>query len=57
VKTEIYKGKVVYHFVESVTVPNGHTTTLEVIHHPGASRVLSFLENGYVLLVRQLRHA
>src|SRR5690242_11784144 len=54
---EIYRGKVVHLFVETVTLPNGHTTSLEVIHHPGAAAVLPFLENGDVLLVRQYRHA
>ena len=56
-KKEIYKGKVVHLFVETVTLPNGHTTALEVIHHPGAAAVVPFLLDGTVLLVRQYRHA
>lgn len=56
-KKEIYKGKVVHLFVETVTLPNGHTTALEVIHHPGAAAVVPFLPDGSVLLVRQYRHA
>jgi ADP-ribose pyrophosphatase len=54
---EIYKGKVVHLFVETVTLPNGHTTTLEVIHHPGAAAVVPFVSADEVLLVRQYRHA
>jgi ADP-ribose pyrophosphatase len=54
---EIYKGKVVHLFVETVTLPNGHTTTLEVIHHPGAAAVVPFLPDGRILMVRQYRHA
>lgn len=54
---EIYKGKVVHLFVETVTLPNGHTTALEVIHHPGASAVVPFLPDGSILMVRQFRHA
>jgi len=54
---EIYRGKVVHLFVETVTLPNGHTTTLEVIHHPGAAAVVPFLADRTVLLVRQYRHA
>src|SRR5882672_2266324 len=54
---EIYRGKVVHLFVETVTLPNGHTTTLEVIHHPGASAVVPFFPDGTILLVRQYRHA
>jgi ADP-ribose pyrophosphatase len=54
---EIYKGKVVHLYVETVTLPNGHTTTLEVIHHPGAAAVVPFLADGTILMVRQYRHA
>jgi ADP-ribose pyrophosphatase len=54
---EIYKGKVVHLFVETVTLPNGHTTTLEVIHHPGAAAVVPFLPDGTIVMVRQYRHA
>jgi ADP-ribose pyrophosphatase len=54
---EIYRGKVVHLFVETVTLPNGHTTTLEVIHHPGAAAVVPFFPDRTVLLVRQYRHA
>jgi ADP-ribose pyrophosphatase len=45
-RKEIYKGKVVHLFVETVTLPNGHTTALEVIHHPGAAAVVPFLADG-----------
>jgi len=43
--------------VDTVTLPNGLTTELEVIRHPGASAVLPFDADGTVLLVRQFRHA
>jgi len=54
---EIYKGRVVHLFVETVTLPNGHTTALEVIHHPGAAAVVPFVDGRDILLVRQYRHA
>ena len=54
---EIYSGKVVHLFVETVTLPNGHTTTLEVIRHPGAAAVVPFLPDDTILMVRQYRHA
>jgi len=54
---EIYKGKVVHLFVESVTLPNGHTTTLEIIKHPGAAAVVPFVDDRTILMVRQYRHA
>ena len=47
----------VHLFVDTLTLPNGHTTTLEVIRHPGASAVVPFVDGETVLLVRQYRHA
>lgn len=54
---EIHRGRVVHLFVETVTLPNGHTTELEVIHHPGAAAVVPFADDGMIFLVRQYRHA
>jgi ADP-ribose pyrophosphatase len=54
---EIYRGKVVHLFVDTVTLPNGRTTTLEMIRHPGAAAVIPFLDPQTILLVRQYRHA
>lgn len=42
---------------EEVVLPNGHTATLDVVRHPGASAVLPFLDNGDVVLLQQFRHA
>src|SRR2546427_12346112 len=33
----IYKGRIVNLNLETVTLPNGATVELEVIHHPGAA--------------------
>lgn len=54
---EIHHGRVVHLFVDTVTLPNGHTTALEVIKHPGAAAVVPFLDPDTILLVRQYRHA
>lgn len=54
---EIYRGRVLHLTAERVTLPNGHTTTLEIIHHPGAAAVVPFVTAGEVLLVHQYRHA
>ncbi len=42
---------------ERVTLPNGHTTELDIIHHPGAAAVVPFPAPDQVLLIRQFRHA
>lgn len=54
---DIYRGRVVHLRVEAVTLPNGTTTDLEVIRHPGAAAVVPLDWNGEVLLIKQYRHA
>lgn len=56
-KKEIYKGKIVHLFVESVSLPNGKTVDLEVVRHPGAAAAVPLRENGNVVLIRQYRYS
>lgn len=56
-RQRLYKGKVVDLWLEHVTLPNGHTVGLEIIHHPGAAAVVPLHDNGDVTLIRQYRHA
>lgn len=53
----IYAGKVLILNRETVTLPNGQSTQLEVIRHPGASAVVPIKGDGTVVLIRQFRHA
>ena len=53
----IFAGKVVDLAVERVELPNGNTTELEIVRHPGAAAVVPVRADGEVLLVRQYRHA
>ena len=53
----IYAGRVVTLNLETVTLPNGATVELEVIHHPGAAAAVPVRDDGAVLLIRQYRHA
>ncbi len=53
----IYQGRVVSLNLESVTLPNGATVEMEIIHHPGASAVVPMSDDKTVLLIRQYRHA
>jgi len=57
VRVVIYKGRIVELNVETVTLPNGATAELEVIHHPGAAAVVPLKDDGTVVLIRQYRHA
>lgn len=53
----IYKGRIVDLNLETVTLPNGATVELEVIHHPGAAAAVPMKDERTVILIRQYRHA
>ena len=53
---EIYKGKVVHLFRDTVCLPNGREATREVVRHNGAVCVVPLTEEGEVLMVRQYRY-
>ena len=53
----IYRGRIVDLNLETVTLPNGATVELEVIHHPGAAAVVPMKDDRTVILIRQYRHA
>jgi ADP-ribose pyrophosphatase len=54
---QVYKGRIVDLSVETVTLPNGTTIDLELMHHPGASAVVAADGKGHVVLIRQYRYA
>jgi ADP-ribose pyrophosphatase len=53
---EIYKGKVVHLFRDTVRLPNGREATREVVRHNGAVCVVPLTDEGEVLMVRQYRY-
>jgi ADP-ribose pyrophosphatase len=53
----IFEGRVVTLDIDTVTLPNGATVDLEMVHHPGAAAVVPLREDGTVILIRQYRHA
>ncbi len=54
---QIYKGRIVDLRLETVTLPNDLTVTLEMIRHPGAAAIVPVHADGAVTLVRQYRYA
>lgn len=56
-KKPIYKGKVIDLSLETVMLPNGTTTSLEIIAHPGAAAVVPMKNEQTVIMIRQYRHA
>ncbi|HML68942.1 MAG TPA: NUDIX hydrolase [Clostridia bacterium] len=53
---EIFRGKVVHLFRDTVRLPNGKTATRELMRHPGAAAVVPLTEDENVILVRQYRY-
>lgn len=53
----VYRGRIVTLNLETVTLPNGATVELEIIHHPGAAAVVPMKDDTTVVLIRQYRHA
>ena len=55
-KTErIYDGRVVNLRVDTVELPNGRTSTREVVEHRGAVAVVPILAHDRIVMVRQFR--
>lgn len=53
----IFEGRVMTVTVDEVRVPNGNTSTREVVHTDGGVVILPLDENGRTRLVRQYRYA
>ncbi|MFD2611916.1 NUDIX hydrolase [Paenibacillus gansuensis] len=52
----IYQGKIISLQVDTVRLPNGNTSTREIVKHPGAVAVLALVD-GKMLVVEQFRKA
>jgi len=53
---QVYRGNVVNVRRDSVELPNGHRTELEVVEHPGGAAVLALDDKDRVCLLKQYRH-
>ncbi len=53
----IYEARVFRLCRETMTLPNGGTATLDVIHHPGSSAIVPLLADDRVVMVKQYRHS
>lgn len=54
---KIYDGTIIHVRRDRVLLPNGHTSTREIVEHPGGVGILALDKDGTVLLVRQYRYA
>ncbi len=53
----IYEARVFRLCRETVTLPGGVKTTLDVIHHPGSSAIVPLLHENQVVMIKQYRHS
>lgn len=53
---EIFDGAIVHLYKDTVTLPNGHSASREVIRHVGAVAVVPLLDDGRVIVERQFRY-
>lgn len=51
----VYEGRVIKVHQERRRLPNGVTTDLDVVRHPGAVLIIPFLSKDRVILLRQFR--
>lgn len=61
-RERIFKGRIVELALEKIRLPDGSTTTLEIVRHPGAAAVVPFLDppeepDPRIVLIHQYRHA
>ena len=56
-RKDLYDGLLCRVHVDEVLLPNGHTSTREIVEHPGGVGILALEADGTVLLVRQYRYA
>lgn len=52
----VYRGRIFDLWVDDVRYPSGNLSVREIAHHPGGAVTVPVLEDGRVVLVRQLRY-
>lgn len=51
----IFQGRVVNLYVDEVQLPNGKTSTREIVDHPGAVAIMAITAEDKIVLVEQFR--
>ncbi|WP_409289089.1 NUDIX domain-containing protein [Peribacillus sp. SCS-37] len=54
---EIFSGRVISLQVDEVELPNGRTSTREIVKHPGAVAIIAITAENKIVLVEQYRKA
>ncbi|KAB8138395.1 NUDIX hydrolase [Gracilibacillus oryzae] len=53
----IFEGRIIKVQLDEVTLPNGKTSTREIVKHPGAVAIIAVTENNKIIFVKQYRKA
>ena len=56
-RREVFNGKLLHVFSDTVRLPDGRTSVREVLEHPGAVCIVPLRKDGTVVLIRQYRYA
>lgn len=56
-RREVYRGRIFALSIDRVTLPSGHTVTMEVVRHPGSVVLLPMPSADRLTLIRQYRYA
>jgi ADP-ribose pyrophosphatase len=56
-RREIHRGRVFTLSVDRVTLPSGHTATMDIVRHPGSVVLLPMPAPDRIILIRQYRYA
>ena len=56
-RREVFDGKLLHVFSDTVRLPDGRTSVREVVEHQGAVCIVPLKDDGTVVLVRQYRYA
>ncbi|MDY6881720.1 MAG: NUDIX hydrolase [Desulfatiglans sp.] len=56
-RVTIHEGRVFQMVSENITLANGASVNMEIIHHPGASAIVPFSDQDTIVLLQQYRHA
>jgi len=56
-RREVFRGRIIDLGIETVVLPNGRVTELEIIRHPGGAAAVALDGEGRACLLRQYRHA
>jgi 8-oxo-dGTP pyrophosphatase MutT (NUDIX family) len=54
---KVHRGRVFDIFSENITLPNGVTTDIDILRHPGAAAIVPMADDGTLVWLRQYRHA